>query len=193
MRLRAALLCCLILAPELPARADDVTDQINEATAAYQKKDLATALAALDAAANLLRQARGEQFKAVLPKPLPGWTAEDADVNVAAATVMGGGIAASRKYQKGDDQVTVELMADGPIVASMAALLNSPMMAMGGARQVVIGGRRMAFMKDENAYLSMVADRVLVKISANRGMPDEALRAYVAATDFTAIEKLVRQ
>ena len=193
MRVRAALLCCLFLTPSPVARADEITDQISEATAAYQKKDLATALAALDAAANLLRQARGDLFKTALPRPLPGWTAEDAEVNVAAAAVMGGGITASRKYQKGDDQVTVELMADGPIVASMAALLSSPVLAMGGARQVVISGRRMAYMKDDNAYLSMVADRVLVKIGANRGVPDEALRAYVAATDFAAIDKLVRQ
>jgi hypothetical protein len=193
MRVRAALLCCLFLTPSPGAHADEITDQINEATAAYQKKDLATALAALDAAANLLRQARGDLFKTALPRPLPGWAAEDAEVNVAAAAVMGGGITASRKYQKGDDQITVELMADGPIVASMAALLSSPVLAMGGARQVVISGRRMAYMKDDNAYLSMVADRVLVKISANRGVPDEALRAYVAATDFAAIDKLARQ
>lgn len=194
MRLRAITLCCVALAAFVPAaRADEVTDQINEALAAYQKKDMATALAALDAAANLMRQARGDAFKTVLPKPLPGWTAEDAEVNVVAAAIMGGGITASRKYRKDDQQVEVEIIADSPIVQSMSAVLNSPLMAMSGASQVVIGGRRMAYMKDDNAYVTMIADRVLVKISASHGVPDEALRGYVAAMDFTAVEKLVRQ
>jgi len=192
MRLPAILLCCfLLVAPG--ARADEVTDQINEALAAYQKKDMQTALAALDAAANLLRQARGDAFKALLPKPLAGWTAEEAEVSVIGAVVLGGGITASRKYRKGDASVSVEIIADSPMVQGMAAMLSSPIIAMGGARQMVVGGRRITYMKDDNAYMTMAADRALVKISGEHGVADETLRAYVSAIDFAGIEKLMRQ
>ncbi len=64
MRLRhgiATLLLVLAMAPG--TRADDVTDQINEALKAYQNHDTQTAIAALDAAANLLRQARADALK----------------------------------------------------------------------------------------------------------------------------------
>ena len=44
-----------------------MTDQINEALKAYQNHDTQTAIAALDAAANLLRQARAEGLKKLLP------------------------------------------------------------------------------------------------------------------------------
>ena len=54
------------------ARADDVTDQINEALKAYQNHDTQTAIAALDAAANLLRQARAESLKKLLPPHAAG-------------------------------------------------------------------------------------------------------------------------
>ena len=49
------------------ARADDVTDQINEALKAYRSHDTQTAIAALDAAANLLRQSRADGLKKLLP------------------------------------------------------------------------------------------------------------------------------
>ena len=53
----------IIIATASGARADDVTDQINEALKAYQNHDTQTAVAALDGAANLLRQARAEGLK----------------------------------------------------------------------------------------------------------------------------------
>ncbi len=193
MRLPAALFALLLLAACFPARADEVSEQINEALAAYQKKDTATALAALDAAANLLRQARAETFKQLLPAALPGWIAAEPEVNVLQGVVLGGGSTASRRYSKGDDQVTVEIAVDGPVVQGMAAMLSGPILAATGARQVVINGKRMAYMKDDNAYLALIGGRLLVKVSGNPGMPDEALRAYAGALDFAAIEKSVRE
>jgi hypothetical protein len=54
----AVLLCCI--ATVSGAHADDVIDQINEALQAYQNHDTQTAITALDAASNLLRQSRAD-------------------------------------------------------------------------------------------------------------------------------------
>lgn len=187
-----ALTAAAILAGASTVRADDVTDQINEALVAYQKKDIPTAVAALDAAANLLRQARADVFRKLLPEPAAGWEADEPEVNVLPAVAMGVGSTVSRRYRKDDDQVTLEISVDGPMVQGMGAMLNSPMLAATGAKQVVIGGKRMAFIKDDNAYFMLVANRVLVKVSGSRGTPDAALRAYAGAVDTAALENSLR-
>ena len=71
----------LIVACAAGAQADDVTDQIDEALKAYRSHDPQTAIAALDAAANLLRQSRADGLKKLLPAAPPGWTADEAEGN----------------------------------------------------------------------------------------------------------------
>src|SRR5690348_7767903 len=113
MRLHHWAAACVLIAAGVPvARADDVADQINEALKAYQNHDAQTAIAALDAAANLLRQVRADALKKLLPPPLSGWTADDAEGSAVGAAMLGGGTTASRKYHNGDQQVEVEILAD---------------------------------------------------------------------------------
>jgi len=186
----AALL--LLLGVASGARADDVTDQINEALKAYQNHDTQTAIAALDAATNLLRQSRADILKKLLPQPPPGWTADDAEASAVAAAMLGGGITASRTYQNGGQQVEVQIMADSPMLQGMAALLAGPFAAAGGMKTVVVGGRRMSYTDNDNSYMTLVADKVIVKIEGNKDTPEPTLKSFIGAIDFAGIEKLVR-
>ena len=191
MRLRHGLAALLLIGCcAQDARADDVTDQINEALKAYQNHDAQTALAALDAAASLLRQARAESFKALLPAAPSGWTADDAEATSVGPAMLGGGMTASRKYHNGDQQVDLQIMADSPMLQGMAALLGSPFAAVGGMKTVVVAGRRLSYAPDENSYMTLVGNKVIVKVEGNKGVPDAALKSFIGAIDFTAIEKL---
>ena len=87
------------------ARADEVTEQINEALEAYRNHDMQSAVAALDAAANLLRQGRAEGMKKLLPAPPPGWTADPAESTAVSVAMLGGGITANRSYHNGIQHV----------------------------------------------------------------------------------------
>ena len=186
----AALLLFAALAPG--ARGDDVTDQIDEALRAYQNNDAQTAIAALDAAANLLRQARAEAFKKLLPPVPSGWTADDADATAIGAAMLGGGTTASRVYHKDNQRVEVQIIADSPMLQGMAALIGSPLAAAGGLKTVVIGGRRMSYTESDRSYMTLVADRIIVQVSGNTDTPDAAVRSFIAAIDFAAIERLRR-
>lgn len=191
MRLCHGLAVLLLIGCCAPgARADDVTDQINEALKAYQNHDAQTALAALDAAANLLRQARAETFKALLPAAPSGWTADDGEATAVGAAMLGGGTTASRKYHNGDQQVEVQIMADSPMLQGMAALLGSPFAAVGGMKTVVVAGRRLSYAPDENSYMTLVGAKVIVKVEGSKGVADAALKSFIGAIDFAAIEKL---
>src|SRR5471030_784461 len=112
MSIRPLTLAILIVAaPSLHARADDVTNQINEALAAYGRKDLPTAIAGLEAALNLMRQSRADSYGASLPAAPAGWKADEVETVSAGMAMAGGGVGASRKYHKGNDTVEVSILA----------------------------------------------------------------------------------
>jgi hypothetical protein len=169
-----------------------VTDQINEALKAYQNHDTQTAIAALDAASSLLRQSRAEGLKKLLPPVPPGWTADAAESTAVGAAMLGGGTTASRTYHNGSQRVEVQIMADSPMLQGMAALLGSPLAAMGGMKTVVVGGRRMSYTENDNSYMTLVADKVIVKLEGSKETPEPTLKSFIGAIDFAAIEKLVR-
>jgi hypothetical protein len=190
MRLRHGIAALLFVVTAPGVRADDVTDQINEALKAHQNHDTQTAIAALDAAANLLRQSRAEGLKKLLPAVPPGWTADDAESTAVGAAMLGGGNTASRTYHNGNQRVEVQIIADSPMLQGMAALLNSPLAAMGGMKTVVVGGRRMSYTDNDNSYMTLVADKVIVKVEGSKDTPDPTLKSFIGAIDFSAIEKL---
>jgi hypothetical protein len=187
----AALGGVLVLAAVSGSLADDVTDQIDEAVKAYQKKDYATAATALDAAANLIRQAKAETTKTLLPEPLSGWTADDAEATTMGAGMMGGGTSIVRRYHKGDEQVEITLLSDSPMLQAMAMMFTG---AISGPdnRLVVIDGRKTTYSKSENAYQTLVANKTLVKVAGSTGVDDKTLRQYLKGVKFAELESAAK-
>jgi hypothetical protein len=56
----------------------------------------------------------------------------------------------------------------------------------------VVGGRRMSYTDNDNSYMTLVADKVIVKIEGNKDTPEPTLKSFIGAIDFAGIEKLVR-
>ena len=186
----AALTVIALLAATPPAaRADAVSDQIAQALDAYGRNDIATTLASLNSAAGLLRQQRGESWHALLPAPPPGWTEDDEETGAAGVSAFGVGSGVLRKYTRDDAAVEISIMAESPLVQTMAEVLRQPTVAEAAGRFVEIGGRRFIFLTSQNAFFTMVADRALVRVQGGPGMTEAALRPFVAAVDFPAIER----
>jgi hypothetical protein len=186
----AALLACI--ATWSGARADEVTDHIDAALRAYQNHETQTAIAALDAASNLMRQLRADVLKKLLPPPPAGWTADPAASSAVSVAMLGGGITASRAYHNGDQRVEMQLAADSPLLQGMAALIDSPLAAVAGMKTVTIDGRRMSYTEIDHSYMTLVAHKVIVKVEGNSGTPEPTLKTFIGAIDFAAIEKLAR-
>jgi len=181
----------MLLTP-VASRADDVVDQIKEALAAYQKQDLSTALAALDAATSLLRQQRADAWKSFLPPPPTGWTADDPAVTTAGPVLFGGGTGASREYRKGDQRVDITLLTDSPILQGVGAMLSNVASAAGGARVLVLKGHRMVYLKDDNSFTALIGDKVMVKVAGSVATSEESLRQFIGLIDYAGIEKFAR-
>lgn len=190
LTLLPTLLLAGLLLPVQSAHADAVSEQMDKAAAAYRVHDVPTTIAALDVAAALLRQGRADALALLLPSPPPGWTADAAETSTQSAAMLGGGTSAMRTYHHDDQQVEVQFTTDSPMLQGMATLISGPLAVAAGVRTVTVGGRTLAYTPRDNGFMTLVADRIVVKADGNKQVPEPTLRAFVAAIDFDAIEKL---
>jgi hypothetical protein len=167
-------------------RADDVTESVEEALKAYKDKDYATAAQALDAAAQLVRQKRGELFKELLPNAPAGWEAEEATTSAAGAAMFGGGVTAERRYTKGDSDVTVKFITDSPIMQGVMMMMGNPMFANadGGKLERIKGQKAIFKNKDGSGSVNVVVGgALLVQIEAS-DTSDADLRKFAESIDY---------
>jgi hypothetical protein len=189
MDIRVLSLSLLVAAGSLsPAFADDVTDQINQALSAYSRKDLPTAILGLQSALDLMRQSRADTYGALLPNPPPGWTGEKVETVSLGVAMAGGGTGATRKYTRGNETVTVSILADSPMLQAMSALAGSGLAGIGGMQTRIVNGRRTIFVKDDASYTMIVADHILLRVEG-RGQTEETLKQFLTGVDLAALER----
>lgn len=174
-------------------RADDVTDSIDEAIKAYKAKDFAAAAQSLDAAAQLVRQKRGELFKGLLPDAPSGWKAEDASSQSAGAAMFGGGVTAERRYTKGDLSMTVKIITDSPMMQAVIMMMGNPMFANadGGKLERIKGQKAILKNKDGNGSVNVVVNGTLLVQIEGSQVTDADLRAFASAVDYAKIAALL--
>ena len=174
------------------AQADDVTDQIQEALTAYEKKDLNTAAIALDAASKLIRQQQAEKIANLLPAPLDGWRVRDRGRRSGGGAIFGGGVQAKREYQRARERVTVTLASNSPMLQAMTMMMTNPAFQSGGMKLVIMGGRKVMQNERDNSLQTIVANKMLVNVKGNRSAEPAAVKDYFKAIDFDALEKEAR-
>lgn len=169
--------------------ADDVTESVDEALKAYKNKDYAVAAQTLDAAAQLVRQKRGELFKELLPAAPAGWEAEEATSQSAGAAMFGGGVTAERHYSKGDASVTVKFITDSPLMQGVIMMMSNPLFANadGGKLERIKGQQAIFKNKDGSGSVNVVVNGTfLVQIEAS-DVSDADLRKFAEAVDYAKI------
>jgi hypothetical protein len=192
--MRNELLACVLLAGyALPALAEDFTNELDEARKAYEGHDLRAAADALDAAAVLLRQEQAEQWKAVLPDPLPGWQGKDSEAASAGPALFGGGTSVSRTYWSDGRMVEVTIVTDSPLMAAVGGMLGGigGQIATEDVKTVIVAGRKATFMKSEGSYMTMVSG-AMVSVKGSGAATDGDVRAYFNAVRYANIERMAR-
>lgn len=187
---RTALCAAALLAGNAVLRADDVTDSIDEAVAAYNNKDYSTAASALEQAVQLIRQKRAEGLTQFLPKAPNGWTSEDDETagNMGAAAMFGGGVSAKREYNKGDSRVTVTFLTDSPMLQAVMMWANSPMIAAsdGGKIERIKGQKAVVKYKasDKDGSINVVVAGTLLVTIEGSELTYEELKSFAEAIDY---------
>lgn len=175
-----AVILAVALAITSPAHADEVTDTLQSAIDAYTDGDIQYALEELDFARQKLLELKTDSLGAFLPEAPEGWTRElNSEVN-ATLGMMGGGVGAEAEYNgPSGARVKITLMADNPMVASMAAMIsNAGAMGMKTER---IGRQRFAV--QDRQVMALIGNRVLVQADGEF----ETVKPLLEAMDFEAM------
>lgn len=179
--LAAALSAAFIASP---AFADDVSDAIAEAKAAYDAGDLSGTKQSLDLAGQLVAQRQAEGLARLLPEPPAGWTAEAADTSGGMGSFLGGGLVVKRVYAKADKDVTIQLMANSPILGSLAPLFSNVQM-LGGMGKAFRQKGRVGVLTGEGE-IQMVLGKSYLTVSGSGSEADK--RAMLELIDVAAVE-----
>lgn len=184
----------LLMAIASYAFADDITDSINEALDAYNEGEYTAAVESLNYASQLINQKKGNKLSTVLPEPIKGWTAKSSTSQAGGAAMLGGGITAQRKYIKGNNNISIEIVADSPILQSMMMMFSNPMYATSDGGKLEKINRQKAIVKfDPDTKRGdiniIVAKRFLVTVKGNKTTIAD-LKAYAKAIDYKMMKSL---
>lgn len=190
------LLVLLILVfppPALMADDDKIISTINEATLQYTAGKYSEAASNLDYAAQLVRQRKSEKLKSFLPKAPTGWIANEIRAQTLGAAMLGGGITVSRDYRRGASLVSLEIVADSPVLQSVLAMMKNPVLSgVSGTRMETIQGQK-ALIKYNSSRkkgeLYVVVDsRFLVSIKG-KDLPQEDLFLFGEKIQYNELAK----
>lgn len=178
---RFLLVAACIAALSLPAQADDVTDTMDAARAAYDAGDIQEAIEELTFAMQLLRDMKTDSLSGFLPEAPSGWTREITTDMAQGLAVLGGGVGAEATYAGGGKRFTVTVMADNPMVASVGGMLSNA--ALFGMKRVRAGGEK--FFVQAGQLMALIGNRVLIQAE---GADVDTMVALLSEMDFAGIE-----
>jgi hypothetical protein len=193
----APLAAALALAPTAPSlQADEVTDQLDAARKAYETGELRGAIQALNFATARIQEHINDQLLKLLPEPLAGWQADAAQSEAGGIAAMVAGNVMSRTYRREDGaEVELRLMADSPMMAMMAMMMQTPFLMQASKEMRVYTHRGYQGMiqheerSDAWEISLMVGNRVMVQAKGRRIADQNPVVDYLNAIDLTAVQK----
>jgi hypothetical protein len=173
------------------ATDDPVLKTINEAVTHYKNGKFSSAVTSLEYASQMIRQKKGEALGKLLPEPLSGWTAKQADNKAMGSAMFGGAITAERQYVKGNSAITVRFSTDSPMMQSMLMMFSNPIfVSSAGKLELIKGKKAIVDYKDAAGTVNIVIDnKVLITVEGNN-VKREDLIAYAAKIDMDRLAKL---
>jgi hypothetical protein len=196
MRLRFLCLVPAVCfgAPPL-AWADDISNQVETARAAYAKGDQLHALSALQAAVGQLSERLLGQFGKLLPPVPQGWEASPPELQPLDS--IGGGFSVTQAYSKGESTLNVSLIVDNPTVGSSASMIreSAQQVARPGWARLKLGADDALLRFDPQTrageIMIVVGGRVLLQVEANDIGKDDVLIDMLRGWNIAAVRKAV--
>jgi len=184
----------LCLAGNAFSAEDDVINSINEGMEFYQSGEYGEAASSLNYAAQLIQQKKGDALAGLLPEPLDGWTAGEAQSETAGAAMFGGGVTAEREYSKDGSLIAIKIIADSPMLQGVMMMFSNPMFATADGGKMERVGKQKAIVKytpaEKSGDLQMVVNnRFLVTVEGSDISRDEMLD-YAKAIDLKKMADL---
>lgn len=175
---------------------DEVEEQIGLGIQAYQTGRYAEAIEELQFAVSLLQDLLNDQYLQLLPEPPAGWRAQPGEAETMLMAMMGGGTHLVRDYVRSGEQVTVEIIADSPMLSALNVILNNPAMLAGtpDTRPFRYKGYKGVKKNPESGDVEislLMGANTLVQLKGTDLKDPESLDIFLQAMDFEQIENMI--
>lgn len=179
-----------------PIFADEIEDQITVSLDAYKEKDYKTAVEELKFVTAQLQQLHQAELQKLMPKALDGWKEKEQRGNNNAGMAMlggmGGGTGMKSEFQRNRENVTVEVMANSPMMGMMTMMLKNPTMMAGQKNTKPFRYKKAKGMikteKNRSEITLVLAGQILITVKG-RQLEDEAvLKEYLEQLDFSKLK-----
>lgn len=193
-------LTTFILLAACAAAADQVTDAIAAANAAYGSEDYKEASTQLQTALVGVNQKLVDLLIAAMPAPPSGWTAEDPEGMDASAFGMGfwAGLVVDRTYYPpSGSSIEFTIAANSPMLATFRMFISNPMLAQmsgqsGMTQTTVCGNDAIQEFEDDMANINILpGNATLISISGDSAADQEHVITLANATDCDGIVAIV--
>lgn len=169
--------------------AADVVPHIDAARAYVQKGDIARSAHELEVALLDLQDRLGRSLSGLMPAPLPGWDAEDAEYEGLGST--GGGLTVTRAYTKDDSSLNASLILDNPAVDEAL----SQLVASATTKKLKFGAEEGVLRWDPASHSGeitfVLSHRVLIQITGEGVLTGDVLADMAKEIDFPKIRKVI--
>jgi len=99
-------------------------------------------------------------------------------------SITSGGLSASAAYERGQDRVEIQFMADNQMVTAMGAMFGNATL-LGTMGQVKRINRQMVVVTKQGEVQALVDNRILIQISGSAPVEDK--EAYFGAIDLKGL------
>jgi hypothetical protein len=190
----------LVLAGACAASADQVTDALTAAGAAYDNGNYKEASTQVQTALVGVNQKLIELLIAAMPAPPSGWTAEDPEGLDSSAFGMGfwAGLVVDRTYYAPNgSSIEFTIAANSPMLATLQMFISNPMLAQmsgqsGMEKVSVCGNDAIREFADGRADLNILAgSATLISITGSSAADQEHVMTLGNATNCDGIVAIV--
>ena len=189
--LKTAVLLSLL---NTAAFADDISEQITAGLEAYQEKDYKTALEELKFVTAQIQQLNQEEMLKLMPEALDGWTEKESNNrdNQMAMSMLGGGTSMKKEFRRDKENVTVEVLANSPLLQMMTMMLKNPALIASQKNTKPYRYKKAKGMiktgKNKAEINLVLAGQILVKITGKRLKDDAVMKQYLEQLDFSKLK-----
>ena len=197
---RFVAVAAVVVLTACAASADEVTDAIAAANAAYGSENYKEASTQLQTALVGVNQKLIDLLIGQMPEPPSGWTAEDPEGLDASAFGMGfwAGLVVDRTYYSpSGSSIEFTIAANSPMLATFRMFISNPMLAsmsgQSGMKKITVcGNDAIQEFEDDTADINILAgNATLISISGDSAADQEHVTTLANATDCDGIVAIV--
>ncbi len=184
-------LCTLMSSSLLYANEDQITKTITEATQQYQNHQFTAAIASLEYASQMIRQKKGEALIKLLPEPLEGWKADNAESQTMGSSMFGGETTVVKQYTKSKSKLIIKYATDSPRMQTLIMMFNNPAFASSSGKLEIINGQKaIVNFKENSGNVNIAINNNLLITLEGDDLARDDLIAYAQAIDYSALGNL---